>query len=245
MKVNEVKKYSKKCDYSYTLGAFPTFELVNKMPQQVECVLLHSKTSEEIRQKICLECNKKGIRIEENDRIIEKIRDKDNILLIGVFNKYKMSLENGKNHVVLVNPSDAGNLGTIVRTCIGFGINNLAIIGSAADIFNPKAIRSSMGAIFGISFQIFKEFDEYYNIYGSERICYPFMLKGEYVLGEFVHEKEQNFSLIFGNESSGLDDSYLEIGRSVVIDHSNNIDSLNLSLATGIGIYEFTKMIKK
>lgn len=31
MKVNEIKKYSKKCDYSYILGTFPTFELVNKM----------------------------------------------------------------------------------------------------------------------------------------------------------------------------------------------------------------------
>lgn len=245
MKVNEIKKYNKKYEYSYTLGAFPTFELVNKMPQQVEWVLMHSKTSEEIRQKICWECQKKGIRVEENDRIIERIRGKDNIILIGVFDKYKMNLENGKNHVVLVNPSDAGNLGTIIRTCIGFGISDLAVIGSAVDIFNPRVIRSSMGAIFSMNLQIFKDFDEYYEKYGSERICYPFMLKGMNVLGEFVHEKGRSFSLIFGNESSGLDDSYLKIGRSVVIDQSKDIDSLNLSLATGIGIYEFTKMGKE
>lgn len=245
MKISTIKKYNKKYDYSYTLGAFPTFELIKNKPVQVECVLIHSKTKEEIREKIYSECKKNNIRVEENDKIIEKIRDKDSVLLIGIFNKYDMSLEKGKNHVVLVNPSDAGNLGTIIRTCIGFGIDNLAIIGSAVDIFNPKAIRASMGAIFGINFQSFEDFNEYSSIYGNGRICYPFMLNGEYVLGEFTHEKNMNFSLIFGNESSGLDDSYLNVGRNVVIEHSNKIDSLNLSLASGIAIYEFTKMIKE
>ena len=40
-------------------------------------------------------------------------------------------------------------------------------------------------------------------------------------------------SLIFGNESSGLDDCYLEYGQSVFIPHSQQIDSLNLSMALG------------
>jgi TrmH family RNA methyltransferase len=47
--------------------------------------------------------------------------------------------------------------------------------------------------------------------------------------------------LVFGNEAKGLDDSFLKEGTSVVIKHTNNIDSLNLPIAVGIAIYEFSK----
>ena len=65
------------------------------------------------------------------------------------------------------------------------------------------------------------------------------MLKG----AKNIHDLQTNkkHSLIFGNESKGLDDSYLKIGQSVFIPHSHLIDSLNLSQSIGIGLYHFSK----
>ncbi len=63
------------------------------------------------------------------------------------------------------------------------------------------------------------------------------MLKVIYPLDTFSHPKGRAFSLIFGNEAKGLGDGYLNLGKSVVIPHAHTIDSLNLSLATGIGIH--------
>ncbi len=143
--------------------------------------------------------------------------------------------------MVLVNPSDAGNLGTIIRSCVGFGITNLAMIEPAADIFHPKVVRASMGAVFHMNYEYFSCFDQYLQEYGNEREHYPFMLNGKHALETLKHPKVKAFSLIFGNEASGLDDSYLHIGKSVVISHAHTIDSLNLSLAAGIGMYEFCK----
>ena len=57
----------------------------------------------------------------------------------------------------------------------------------------------------------------------------------------YIHNADQKFSLVFGNEAKGLDDSFLKEGTSVVIKHTNNIDSLNLPIAVGIAIYEFSK----
>lgn len=243
IKISEIKKYSKKSEYSYSFGAYPTFQLIEKKAQFVECVLIHSKTSNEIRKKVENLCKEKGISVRQNDKAIEKIADKNNIFLIGVFRKYNMSVSAEKNHIVLVNPSDAGNLGTIIRTCVGFGIDNLVIIQQAVDIYNPKTIRASMGAIFDLNFHYFSTFEEYYSKYSVNRKIYSFMLKGDTILGKFQHDERYKFSLVFGNEASGLDDSFLNIGKSVVINHTNKIDSLNLSLATGIAIYEFTKNI--
>ena len=241
MTVNEIKKYRKQSSYSYSFGSFPTFELLQTKPEMIEMILVHSDITTEIQNKLAFECKMTGVKIIQSDRHIEKIRNKDNCIMVGVFKKYPCKLNHNDNHVVLVNPSDTGNLGTIIRSCVGFGINNLAIIEPAVDIFHPKVIRASMGAVFKMNFEFFSCFSRYHQEYGTEREYYPFMLNGMYRLGTFQHPENKPYSLIFGNEASGLDDSYLKIGKSVVISHTHSIDSLNLSLAVGIGIYEFGK----
>ena len=54
-------------------------------------------------------------------------------------------------------------------------------------------------------------------------------------------KKAENYALVFGNESSGLPDEFDEIGTGVIIKISENVDSLSLPMAVGIGLYEFTK----
>ncbi len=241
MTINEINKYKKQNSYSYSFGSFPTFELLQTKPEIIEMILVHSDINTEIQNKLAFECKMAGVKIIQSNRHIEKIRNKDNCIMIGVFKKYHCKLAHNDNHVVLVNPSDTGNLGTIIRSCVGFGINNLAIIEPAVDIFHPKVVRASMGAVFKMNFEYFSCFSRYDQEYGNERAYYPFMLNGVYRLGTFEHPGNKSYSLIFGNEASGLDDSYLKIGKSVVISHAHSIDSLNLSLAVGIGIYEFGK----
>lgn len=241
MIINEIKKYRKKGACSYSLGSFPTFELLQNKPEMAEMILVHSDVNSELHEKLKHECEKADVKIFYSDRHIEKMRDKDNCIMIGVFKKYHCKLEHNVNHVVLVNPSDMGNLGTIIRSCVGFGITNLALIEPAVDIFHPKVVRASMGALFRVKFEYFSCFEQYNQEYGNERENYPFMLNGKYRLGTLKHPENKPFTLIFGNEASGLEASYLNIGKSVVISHTHDIDSLNLSLATGIGIYEFCK----
>ncbi len=241
MTANEIKKYRKKDTCSYSFGSFPTFELLQNKPEMAEMVLVHSDTNKEILKKLKQECEKADVKTVYSNRYVEKMRDKENCMMIGVFKKYHCKLEHHVNHVLLVNPSDTGNLGTIIRSCVGFGITNLALIEPAVDIFHPKVVRASMGAFFRVKFEYFSCFELYNQEYGNERESYPFMLNGKYRLETLKHPENKPFTLIFGNEASGLEASYLNIGKSVVISHTHDIDSLNLSLATGIGIYEFCK----
>ena len=68
------------------------------------------------------------------------------------------------------------------------------------------------------------------------RNMYCFMLDGAKDIREVQFKKP--FSIIQGNESKGLDSSFKDIGESVYIPHSGDIDSLNLAIATGIGLWE-------
>ena len=204
-------------------------------------MLYHSQTSEAIREKLQRICQDQGIPCEQNDKVIQRIRDKENCLVIGVFKKHESVLSMDRPHVVLVNPSDMGNLGTIIRTAVGFGIPDLAIIRPGAAICHPKTVRASMGSLFRLNFQYFDSFAEYKRAYGEDRKMYPFMLKGSVGLDQLQKDEGELYSLIFGNEATGLPDEFLGEGQSVRIRHTDNIDSLNLSLAAGIAIYEFTK----
>lgn len=237
----QYKRYNDKAEYSYCFGPFPTFELIENRPQEAIEVLYHSQTSEAIREKLQRICQDQGIPCEQNDKVIQRIRDKENCLVIGVFKKHESVLSMDRPHVVLVNPSDMGNLGTIIRTAVGFGIPDLAIIRPGAAICHPKTVRASMGSLFRLNFQYFDSFAEYKRAYGEDRKMYPFMLKGSVGLDQLQKDEGELYSLIFGNEATGLPDEFLGEGQSVRIRHTDNIDSLNLSLAAGIAIYEFTK----
>lgn len=231
-----MKLYKKGADTSYTLGVFPTIELLKNKPEIVKRVVVSSKIEENRGYPLIKElCEKYHITIDIHDPTIKKLSPKANCYAIGVFQIFHEELEEG-NHVVLVNPMDMGNMGTIMRTMLGFNITNLAIIRPAVDIYDPKVVRASMGAIFSLHVKYYDHFEDYYHAFDHE--IYPFMLKG----ARNIHQVEPQgaYSLIFGNESSGLDDSFLNYGQSVFIPHSDRIDSLNLSQSLGIGLYHFT-----
>jgi len=221
------------------MGTYPTIDLLKFAPKQVEFVAINANAldSEGVREVIKL-CNDQRIRYEMSDRMIERIAPKENTYCVGVFRKYESALQADTNHVVLVGPRDMGNLGTIIRSMAGFGIQDLAIVRPAADIFDPRVVRSAMGALFQLRFQYFENYYEYQGKFG-ERTAYPFMLDGKEQLGAVKFAPP--WSLIFGNEGQGLSEDFQHVGTSVTIPHSDRIDSLNLSIAAGIALWETQK----
>ncbi len=236
-----IKPYKKGFDYSYTLGAFPTFELIKGHPEIVKAVYIHSSFTD--RESIVRLCTEKKIPVLTEDKIFHKISDKENCFVIGIFDKYECSLEPDKPHIALVNPGNMGNLGTIIRTAVGMGIYNIALITPCADLFNPKTIRSSMGALFKLRHQHFDSFQEYREQYQKHDV-FTFMLNGTNTLEIQNCPKTELFSLVFGNEAAGLDDSFLKAGTSVCIPQSPDVDSLNITIAVGIGAFLFTHRSK-
>ena len=230
----KLKKYQKKFEYSYTLGIYPTLELLQNQNGHINYVLASSKAEDAAGiEKICQACSEKNIDFFINDQQIENISPKENCWAIGVFNKYEQEVEKGQNHIVLVNPSDMGNLGTILRTMLGFGFKDLAIIKPGADIFNPKSLRASMGAVFSIKFQYFENFEEYSAKFPSQKL-YPFMLGAKTKLNEVQFQAP--FSLILGSEGKGLDQDFLKVGTPIYIPQTKLVDSLNLSVAAGVAM---------
>lgn len=235
----KIKRYQKEFTYSYAFGAYPVIELLKSHPESVLKVLFKEDSFKDGNiPAIQKECEKRNIHTQINNKLIDKISVKENTYVVGVFKKYASKIKEDENHIVLVNPSNTGNLGTILRTMLGFDFKNLAIIKPAVDIFDPLVVRASMGAVFSINFEYFNNIEEYVSKFSSHHL-YPFMLNGKSSVENVKFVKP--YSIIHGNESKGLDEKYLELGESVYIPHSSSIDSLNLSIAAGISMWEAVK----
>lgn len=235
----KLEAYDKSLDYSYAPGIFPATEcLKNAKERCLRLLLASSSEKSEGARNLRAAAEAANIRVEIADRALERISKKENCFAAMVYKKQEGEFCEDAPHVVLVNPSDSGNLGTILRTALGFGLTNIAIIRPAVDSDDPRVTRASMGAAFSLNVRHFDSFDAYRAEF-PDRQLYPFMLTGAVPLSEAVKKVSGPYSLVFGNEATGLPDVFAEYGVSTLIPHSGKIDSLNLAIAAGIGMYAF------
>jgi len=237
MKTEIIRPYKKEHETSYTCGAFATIELLRARPELLQKVFIHSAFADS--GSLAQECARHGIPVARGDEAFRRIMQKENVYAAGVFGKFADPPRPGRAHIVLDSPADMGNLGTILRTAAGMNITDVAVIGdTSADIFHPKTVRASMGALFRLRFAVYESFEAYRRAFPRHE-CYPFMLGGQALLTVLESAKNPLFALIFGNEARGLGPEYAAAGRAVRILQSALVDSLNLPVAVGIGAYAF------
>lgn len=130
---------------------------------------------------------------------------------------------------------DPGNLGTILRSLAWFGDFQLFLSANSVDPYNPKVVRSSMGAIFHLNFQqnaTLADVSQHY-----PRLAYLDM-QGEAI----SHPTFQEFdAYIFGNEARGVPHELLQEATPFTIPGSGVIESLNLASAVNMVVYELSR----
>lgn len=145
--------------------------------------------------------------------------------------------------IALDNVQDPGNLGTIVRTAAWFGIANVFCSPDTVDVYNPKVIQSTMGAIFkvNVTYCDLAEFAATARKTGIP--MFGTRLDGENL---YAAELPKNAIVVMGNESKGLSaeisalmDSNLKIPSYAP--PTSDMESLNVAVATAIVCAEFRR----
>ena len=235
----KLESYSRRLDYSYQLGVFPSLMLLEARPDCAQRLLLHPAGLEnEGVVKLRERCAELGVREELAERVLRRESKKDNCFAGLVFKKYDCVLDPAASHAVLCQISDNGNAGTAMRSLLGFGIRDVAVVRPCVDVFDPHVLRASMGAFFKLRVKVYEDFDAYRADF-PDRPLYPFMLDGARPLNDVAREAQPPFSLVFGNEQTGLPARFSTLGQSVFIPQSDEIDSLNLAVAVSVGTYTF------
>jgi len=142
--------------------------------------------------------------------------------------------------VALESIRDPGNLGTIIRTCEWFGVNDIICSNDSVDCFNPKVVQSAMGSLSRISIN--------YLDLNSYLKNTKLNLTGMTLNGDSLYTNKSSFEkgiLIFGNEANGISDKLLSVlNQNLTIPRSINSDfpeSLNLSISVGVVLGEIKR----
>jgi len=171
-----------------------------------------------------------------SDEIIKKLSS--NVTPTGIIGVCKYPTFNehmGEHLIYLDGVQDPGNVGTIIRTALAFNYDGVILSEDSASIFNDKVIASSKGAIFKMP--IYFE-----NLEELKKMNYQLIASG---LKDSVDYRSINlkdkFVIIVGNEGQGVKKSNLLLSDVVVKIPMDNIDSLNVGIASGILLNEYRK----
>jgi len=136
------------------------------------------------------------------------------------------------------NLSDPGNIGTMVRTAAAAGANGVILTSGSGDMYNPKVLRASAGAVLRVAFIEGVGLAEAVNALKLRGIpIYAAHPRGDVL--PYALDMSGNFCLLVGNESLGLTEGAADIADALVtLPMVNSTESLNASVAGSVLMYE-------
>ncbi len=143
--------------------------------------------------------------------------------------------------MVLDNLQDPGNLGTIFRTAEAAGVNGLILSKDCVDIYNPKTIRSTMGAIYRMPFVYVEDILETIGEMKQKGI----RVYAAHLDGKNSYDKEDystGTAFLIGNEGNGLrDEVAAQADTWVQIPMAGQVESLNAAIAAAVLMFEVSR----
>lgn len=150
------------------------------------------------------------------------------------------TIKNGGKFLALDNVQDPSNLGTILRSAEAFGVSGIIMSSDCCDVYNPKVVRGSMGAVFRVPFLMCSSIEDFLNdnsfinSYASVVDC-----NAESVSKITFTEP---CVVVIGNEGNGLKNETVSACKSsITIPMKGKAESLNASAAAAIIIWEMMK----
>lgn len=171
---------------------------------------------------------------------ISSLRTPNKILAVCRFHLPLGELNYDKSILALDEISDPGNLGTILRLADWFGIDQIVCAPGSVDVYNPKVVQATMGAIFRV--RVFTA--PLLEVIESARDAMEVFIAD--MNGESLYEIKvaDPFMLIMGSEAHGVSAEVRKKAKSVVsIPRFGSGESLNVAISSGIILSEFKRKL--
>jgi len=162
--------------------------------------------------------------------------------ILAVVKQHENSTPNySENNLILVleDVNDPGNLGTIIRTADWFGITQIIASKKTVELYNPKVIQSSMGAVYRMNYSV-----NDLNLEINKLKQNKYKIAGAIIHGENIYNSTlpTKTALLMGSESHGISNELLkDIDLKISIPNFGKTESLNVAMATGILLSEYKR----
>lgn len=179
--------------------------------------------------------------IETNEAVMKKISTTSTPPeVVAIAYQKENDINNiGNNVVLLENIRDLGNLGTIIRTSVAFGVDTIILYGETVDLYNPKVVRSAVGNLWKINIVSMNNLEQlkmYFSDY-ARFATLPKSKNSQYLSD--MHFSNNPKLIMFGSEADGLSEELKQFATSnITIEMKENVESLNLSVSAGVILYK-------
>lgn len=134
---------------------------------------------------------------------------------------------------------DAGNLGTIIRSAVAFGVNGIILFNDCVDLYNSKTIRATAQNIFKIPIITTKDINFIIDLKKTHKLISTVVDSKNNL---FNYKFEDKFMIAFGSEADGLSDKIVNLSdEKLSIPMENNVESINLAICASI-VFAMTKI---
>lgn len=142
--------------------------------------------------------------------------------------------------VALDDIQDPGNVGTILRTVDSIGLNQILVSKGTADSYNPKVVRSTMGAIFRVKIIECEDLEK--TLREVKKHKYELVITSLQTENSIYDVDYNKKVIVIGNEGNGVSKNIQDMSDiKVKIPMLGKTESLNASVATGIVLYEYVR----
>lgn len=226
-------RYRRALPYGWVVGDFAVHELLRWAPERAVEVRWHGDLPADRRARLRATCEHAGVPFRRDDAAVVEKRSKGSARTLAVFAKRSVPLAPDLDHLVLIAPGDPGNLGSLQRTALAFGIEDLAVVGDA-DPWSPHVTRAAAGATFALRIAPFADLAGYRAAWPDHDLV---LLDGGGAtpLASFARQARP-VALVAGPEWPGLRAHERAQGRTVRIEHDDRVESLNVTVAVGIAL---------
>ena len=192
------------------------------------------RLSESVFSKISTEKAPQGV--------ICVIKHLDFFNIIDIIYNEEFFLDEDERALALYSVRDPGNLGSVIRSAVAFGVDHIILSADSAEVYNPKTVRSAMGSLYRTKITTVKDFSSFI---GAARA------NGRRVLAAELREGARSLDevglsgsdiVIIGNEGHGIPaEVSSECDGSVYIPISRKTESLNAAVAAAVFMWEMDR----
>ena len=145
----------------------------------------------------------------------------------------------GRKILLLDEVQDPGNLGTIIRSSVAFGIDTIILSENTVDLYNPKVLRGTQGMYNFINIFNMNSINAIEEIKSRGIKIYGTNVVNGVDVKSLSDEDKRSFCLIVGNEGNGVrEEIQMMCDKNLYIKMNDNVESLNVGVATSILLYE-------
>lgn len=173
--------------------------------------------------------------------ILSDVKSPQGILAVIEKNDQNNQIDYSQDIIIALDDiQDPGNLGTIIRTVDSSGLNQMIVSKGSSDSYNPKVVRSTMGAIFRV--RVIEVENLATTLKEIQKQHFEVVVTALDTNNSIYDIEYKNKVIVIGNEANGVSKEVQSIAdKKVKIPMLGKTESLNAAVATGVMIYEYVR----